>query len=58
MRPLTGKDLDWTSDAVERIDTNCFALLMGAQLGASPAFERERAAMETVIGAFHDQGGE
>lgn len=32
---LMGKDLDAAADAVERIDTNCYCILMGQHLGAS-----------------------
>jgi L-fuculose-phosphate aldolase len=44
-----GRDLDWTADAVERIDTNAFCILMGRSLGASPLFEDERAVMEDTM---------
>ncbi|MFN8528442.1 MAG: class II aldolase/adducin family protein [Anaerolineae bacterium] len=47
-----GRDLDLAADAVERIETNAYCLLMGAQIGASPAFTDERAIMEAEKSKF------
>jgi len=47
-----GKTLDAAADAVERIDTNAYCLLMAGQIGASMMLEDERARMESEIGAF------
>lgn len=52
---LMGKDLDAAADAVERIDTNCYCILMGQTLGASENFTAEREQMEADIHAFEEQ---
>jgi L-fuculose-phosphate aldolase len=44
-----GRNLNWTADAVERIDTNAYCIIMGRSLGASPMFEEERATMEDMM---------
>jgi len=51
---LMGKDLDAAADAVERIDTNCYCMLMGHLLGASENFSTEREQMEADIQAFEE----
>ncbi len=51
---LMGKHLEAALDAVERLDTNAFVLLMAGQIGASPLLEDECAAMETAIADFRD----
>ncbi|MEQ8676329.1 MAG: class II aldolase/adducin family protein [Aggregatilineales bacterium] len=52
---LMGKDLDAAFDAVERFDTNAYCIIMGQNLGASPAFEKEQAHMEEVIGGYSEE---
>ena len=47
-----GKDLPATFDAVERIDTNAYCLLMGGALGVSPMFADEQQAMEDACTNF------
>lgn len=49
---LMGRDLDAAADAVERIDTNAFCIMMARSLGASEMMETERAAMEADMAAF------
>ena len=51
---LMGKDIDAAFDAVERLDTNAYCIMMGQMLGASPLLEKERAAMETAINNFQE----
>lgn len=53
-----GRDLNLAADAVERIDTNAYCLLMGAQLGASTAFTDERAIMEAEMSKFSKTKGD
>jgi len=52
---LIGKDLPAALDAVERLDTNAYVLLMARQLGASPMLQAESAALEAAIAAFRDE---
>jgi L-fuculose-phosphate aldolase len=52
---VMGKDLDSAADAVERLDTNAYCLLMAHSLGASPMMAQERAAMEDAIKAYEMQ---
>jgi len=51
---LMGKNLQAALDAVERLDTNAYMLLMAERLGASPLMRDERAAMEAAIENFRD----
>lgn len=46
---VMGKDLDSAADAVERIDTNAYCILMAQALGASPMLADERATMEAEV---------
>ena len=50
---LIGKNLQAALDAVERLDTNAFVIMMSQQLGASPLLRDESAAMEAAIANFH-----
>ncbi|MCC6614277.1 MAG: class II aldolase/adducin family protein [Anaerolineae bacterium] len=47
-----GKDLDSAADAVERLDTNAYCILMGQMIGGSPMLADESAQMEATIKAF------
>lgn len=49
---LIGKNLPAALDAVERLDTNAFVMMMSRHLGASPLLREESAAMETAIANF------
>ena len=49
---LMGKDLAAAFDAVERLDTNAYCLMMSGLLGASPMLENERALMESTIDEY------
>ena len=51
---LMGKDLNAALDAVERLDTNAYMILMARQLGASPLLREESAAMEAAIANFRE----
>ena len=52
---LIGKNLPAALDAVERLDTNAYVIMMSRQLGASPLLREESAAMEKAIADFrHD----
>ena len=51
---LMGKNLPAALDAVERLDTNAYMILMSGQLGASPLLCEESAAMEAAIAGFSD----
>lgn len=51
---LMGKNLPAALDAVERLDTNAYMILMARQVGASPQLLDERAAMEAAIADFSD----
>lgn len=51
---LMGKNLPAALDAVERLDTNAYMIMMSQNLGASPLLTDERAAMETAIANFGD----
>ncbi len=53
---LMGKNLQAALDAVERLDTNAYMILMAERLGASPQLREERAAMESAIANFRDEG--
>lgn len=56
---LMGKDLSAAFDAVERMDTSAYILMMGQLLpGASPMLEKEAARMEEVIGNYKDEDTE
>ena len=49
---LMGKHLQAAFDAVERLDTNAYVMMMSQHLGASPLLADESAAMETAIANF------
>ncbi len=51
---LMGKNLPAALDAVERLDTNAYMILMSQCLGASPLLGDERSAMEQAIAGFAD----
>ena len=51
---LMGKHLQAALDAVERLDTNAYVIMMSGQLGASPMLRDESAAMEAAIAGFSD----
>ena len=51
---IMGKNLQAALDAVERLDTNAYMLMMSQHLGASPLLRDESAAMETAIANFRD----
>lgn len=51
---VIGKDIDATFDAVERIDTNAYILLMSRLLGGNDLMAEQRAAMEAAIAASED----
>ena len=49
---LIGKNLPAALDAVERLDTNAYVIMMSPALGASPLLRAESAAMEAAIADF------
>ena len=49
---LMGKNLPAALDAVERLDTNAYVIMMSRQLGASAMLGEESAAMESAIANF------
>ncbi len=49
---LMGKHLPAALDAVERLDTNAYCIMMARQLNASPLLRDESAAMEAAIADF------
>ncbi len=49
---LIGKNLPAAMDAVERLDTNAYIIMMSQHLGASPLLREESAAMESAIADF------
>lgn len=49
---LIGKNLPAALDAVERLDTNAYCIMMSRHLGASPLLRAESAAMEAAIADF------
>jgi L-fuculose-phosphate aldolase len=51
---LMGKDLDAAFDAVERLDTNAYCILMGALLSQSDLLEQTRRVMEDTITSFRE----
>ena len=51
---LMGKNLPAALDAVERLDTNAYMIMMSQYVGASPLLRQERAAMEAAIANFTD----
>ncbi len=51
---LMGKNLEAALDAVERLDTNAFVMMMSRHLGASPMLREESADMEAAIADFSD----
>ena len=51
---LMGKHLQAALDAVERLDTNAYVIMMSQHLGASPMLRDESADMEAAIANFSD----
>ena len=51
---LMGKNLPAALDAVERLDTNAYMIMMAQYVGASPLLQDEREAMESAITEFRD----
>ena len=51
---LIGKHLEAALDAVERLDTNAYVLMMSQHLGASAMLRQERAQMEAAIASFSE----
>lgn len=51
---LMGKNLEAALDAVERLDTNAYVMMMSRHLGASPMLREESADMEAAIAGFSD----
>lgn len=51
---LMGKTLEAAFDAVERLDTNAYVIMMSQHLGASPMLAEERKQMEDAIANFKD----
>jgi L-fuculose-phosphate aldolase len=49
---VMGKDIDAAFDAVERIDTSAYILMMSRMLGGSEQMEAERLAMEAAIAPY------
>jgi len=51
---LMGKHLQAALDAVERLDTNAYCMMMSQHLGASPLLKEESAQMEEAIANFKE----
>lgn len=51
---LMGKHLEAALDAVERLDTNAYVIMMSQHLGASSMLRKESAHMEAAIANFSD----
>ena len=51
---LMGNHLQGALDAVERLDTNAYCMMMARHLDASPRLQDESAAMEKAIAAFRE----
>jgi L-fuculose-phosphate aldolase len=51
---LMGKNLEAAFDAVERLDTNAYVIMMSQHLGGSPMLAEESAQMEDAIANFKD----
>ena len=51
---LMGAHLQAALDAVERLDTNAYVIMMSQHLGASPMLRDESADMEAAIASFSD----
>ena len=51
---LMGRNLPAALDAVERLDTNAYVMMMSQHLGASPLLREESAQMEAAIASFSD----
>jgi L-fuculose-phosphate aldolase len=49
-----GKDLDAAFDAVERIDNNCYCILMGQQLRNATMLEAERANLDAAMRQYNE----
>jgi L-fuculose-phosphate aldolase len=52
---VIGKDLDAAFDAVERIDTSAYILLMSRSLGGTGLLEAQQAAMESAIAPYEQK---
>jgi L-fuculose-phosphate aldolase len=50
-----GRDLDLTADAIERIDTNAYCIIMGQLLTMGDALAAQRESMESAIAAFEQR---
>ena len=50
---LMGKDLENAADAVERLDTNAYILMMSRHLGADHLMTDQRAQMEQAVADFN-----
>lgn len=51
---LMGRHLEAALDAVERLDTNAYVMMMSRHLGASALLHEESAQMETAIASFSE----
>ena len=51
---LMGQHLEAALDAVERLDTNAYVMMMAQHLGASAMLHRESAQMEAAIASFSE----
>ncbi len=51
---LMGKHLEAAFDAVERLDTNAYVMMMSQHLGASPMLKEEAQQMEDAIANFKE----
>lgn len=51
---LMGKHLEAAFDAVERLDTNAYVMMMSQHVGASPMLEEESQQMEDAIANFSE----
>lgn len=50
-----GKDLDFTADAIERLDTNAYCILMGQLLTMGDTLAAQRETMEATMTAFEQR---
>jgi L-fuculose-phosphate aldolase len=51
---MMGKDLEATFDAVERLDTNAYCILMGQMLKMSDLLEEQRQALEAAASKYRE----
>jgi L-fuculose-phosphate aldolase len=51
---MMGKDLEATFDAVERIDTNAYCILMGHMLKMSDLMDEQRKGLEAAMAQYKD----